>query len=339
MECLAMFEFKNMFNSNAKKTALSVLCSFSLLTGASVTQAHAQRPEKEAPGFSPFSKRIHFYRFFEDYSDVTDQDRQGDWFAKVKSIPVPGFEGARVALGGEFRYRFENMNDGLFGLVPGQDYDLKLQRYLLHADVRWNDRLRSFFQLSAYYAQGEPAVLRSLNESDADIHQTFVDIGSREKFVRIGRQELPIGSGLNTTIREGVNQRRAFDAVLASVDFGSGSNFTWVYGREVVPMAASFEDYSEDGTEFWTAYFSRIANPWPTANVDIYYMGIDRPNAIYNSGRAVNCGTPSAGEFTAKKVLCPMGLKPCINSASSKGRTSGPGVCGHRTAINFLRHL
>jgi hypothetical protein len=95
-----------------------------------------------------------------------------------------------------------------------------------------------------------------------------------------------LGSGKLTDIREGPNQRQSFDALRGMFALYGSASLDVFYARDVEPDRGAFSDSSEDGTEFWGAYGSKLLSPWQGADIDLYYFGIDRPDAIYDAGVA-----------------------------------------------------
>lgn len=236
-------------------------------------------------GESPLAERLQFFRFAEDYSDLTDEQLAKDWFGGIKKIRLAG-EDVYLTLGGDYRYRFESFENAAFGLGPADDFEQHLNRMMVHADLHVSDQFRAFVQMSAFSESGHPLGPGPFDQSDLDIQQAFVDIGSKAATIRIGRQEIVLGSGKLTDIREGPNQRQSFDGVRATLKPYGNASLDLVYARDVLPDRGAFGDRSEDGTRFWGAYGSNIGSPWQSASIDAYYIGIDRPDGLYQAGIA-----------------------------------------------------
>ena len=235
--------------------------------------------------YSAYAERMSFFRFDENYSDVTPQDRAGDWFAALKKIPIAGEENF-LSLGGDYRYRFEHFENAMFGLVPVADYHQHLNRFMLHSDLHLTSAFRAFIQVSAFAEDGRPGGPGPFDESAPDIQQAFVDIGDSNALLRVGRQEIVLGSGKLTDIREGPNQRQAFDAARLMFGFSGGIKFDAFYARDVEPDPGAFSDSSNDAAQFWGVYGSKLARPWEGAALDGYYFGVDRHGGLYEAGVA-----------------------------------------------------
>jgi hypothetical protein len=235
--------------------------------------------------YSPYAERLHFFRFLEDYTDITQEDRAQDWFASIKKVPLDQ-DNSYLTFGGDYRYRYEYFQDALFGLLPGDDFELHLNRFMLHGDIHFGDHFRAFVQLSTFTESGRPFDPAPFDESDPDVQQAFFDIGSNGSYLRLGRQELVLGSGLLSDVREGPNQRQSFDAARLSLAVGAEARLDAFYAKDVLPITGAFEDTSRSGTEFWGVYGSNVAEQWAATGLDVYYFGIDRPAGIYDVGVA-----------------------------------------------------
>lgn len=229
--------------------------------------------------------RLSFFRFAEDYSDLTAADRERDALARIKKIPL-GREDIYLTLGADYRLRYETNSSALFGLVPNADFDQVLNRMMAHADLHVGSAFRGFVQVSGFAEDGRPGGPGPFDLSDPDIQQAFVDIGAKGTQIRIGRHELVLGSGKLTDIREGPNQRQSFDGVRLMLDLAGPGSIDAFAVADVLPSAEAFRDSSEDGTRFWGLYGTKIAEPWAGAGLDLYYFGIDRKDAIYDVGVA-----------------------------------------------------
>ena len=56
--------------------------------------------------------------------------------------------------------------------------------------------------------------------------------------------------------------------------------------RPVVPKPGVFDDYSDPGQAFWGLYSVMPVRPVPGLSADLYYLGLDRRNAAFDSGVA-----------------------------------------------------
>jgi hypothetical protein len=103
--------------------------------------------------------------------------------------------------------------------------------------------------------------------------------------LRVGRQELTYGSSRLISVRESPNVRQSFDGVKAILEMGK----TRVDAFAVKPVQTKpgvFDDGPEPDEKFWGIYG---VTPFPCirgANVDLYYLGLERKDAEFNQGTA-----------------------------------------------------
>src|SRR4051812_37376114 len=227
------------------------------------------------------------FRYDEDYQYLRDPGRRSDLWDPVKYIPLNDAGDWYVSLGGEARVRFERYdNDRWNPAAPDQDGYL-LQRYLLHADLHLGPSLRVFGQLQSSLGDWREGGPRPIDEDRLDVHQLFVDarlpvdLGEHNELtLRVGRQEMMYGSARLITVREYSNIRRAFDALrlLGRVGEWRADAF---FSRPVENDPGVFNDWGIDDVKFWGAYATHPLPFLKGASVDLYYLGLDRPNAPF----------------------------------------------------------
>ena len=233
----------------------------------------------------PLGSHIRFFRWLEDYSALTDEARAANYLGPLKRIRFTDTPYPNLSVGGEYRLRYEHYSNQFYGIVSPASTDSVLQRLLLHSDVRVSESLRGFVQLSLYEESGNDLGPRPLDESEADIQLGFVDYTTRRLTARAGRQELSVGSGKFTGIREGPNQRRAFDAARLTVRGKDEQVMDVFYGREVQPEPGAFDDDTSSAPSFWGVYGTGVFS-LGALHVDSYYLGLSRDNAVFDQGVA-----------------------------------------------------
>ncbi len=245
----------------------------------------AQRPAP-SPDSQPLSARLSFFRWLEDYSTAPEVQLEDNIFTRVKRLPLsdsPTYP--YLSLGGNYRLRYEHASNQVFGLFGPEDSDVILHRFLVHGDLQVAPTLRAFVQLGVYEEMGRPGGPRPADESRVDLQQAFLDIKLAALQLRIGRQELSVGTGLHTDVREGPNQRLAFDAVRATIFLGKPSSVDVFYGQEVGLDQRAFRDSPADGARLWGLYGSKLLPLGESAFVDLYYLGLHREEAVYEQGK------------------------------------------------------
>jgi hypothetical protein len=231
-------------------------------------------------------------RYEEDYLYLRDPARRSDPFDPVKYIPLNGDGDWYLSLGGEARARYEMYNNDRWNPAAPDDDGYLLQRYLLHADLHLGPPVRVFGELQSSLERWREGGPRPIDEDRLDVHQLFVDVqlpldrgGRNELTLRVGRQEMLYGSARLITVRDYANIRRAFDAVrlLSRVGEWRADAF---FSRPVENDPGEFDDWGLDDVKFWGVYATHPLSFLPGANVDLYYLGLDRPDAPFLQGKA-----------------------------------------------------
>ena len=239
--------------------------------------------DESRPPFKPL-------RYDEDYTFLADPAERTEFWDAVKYIPLAGGDAGFLSFGGEARARLEAYENELFSAHPDADNVYFLQRYLLHADYHPTEWLRAFAQLQSSVEDGRSAGPRPTDRDDLDVHQLFVDakvksLGEGELTLRAGRQEMSYGSERLISVREGLNNRRAFDAVRILYQQESVRADAF-FSSPVEVDQGMFDNQHIRDVWFWGAYASVPFPPAPGIKLDFYYLGLRRPNATYAQGAA-----------------------------------------------------
>src|SRR5262245_5202425 len=205
-------------NQSARRT----FCVFVIVTIAGVGMGafgQTARPAKPLPGAAPSPQSpppFQPLRYDEDWSYLGDESRRSEWLDRLKYIPL-NERGWYLSLGGEARIRYEYFSQFNFGAGPQDDTGYLLQRYLLHADAHFGDRIRVFTQLQSAIGSGRNGGPRPTDDDRLDVHQAFLDLKFGDETnsltVRVGRHEMDFGSGRLISAGEGLNVRRGFDGM------------------------------------------------------------------------------------------------------------------------------
>lgn len=93
------------------------------------------------------------------------------------------------------------------------------QRVLIAADAGITDSLR--LRASVVSALMEGGVEDNpIERNDFDLQEAFIELGPEDLFVRVGRQEIRLGSQRLVAVRDGTNVRRNWDGVRGSATMG-----------------------------------------------------------------------------------------------------------------------
>ena len=227
-------------------------------------------------------------RYEEDYRFLADPAQRTEFWDLLKYIPIAEGDAGFLSLGGEARERFDAYQNEFFSTNPDADNAYFLQRYLLHADYHPTDWLRTFGQLQSSLEDGRPAGPRPTDQDDIDLHQLFLDLAARiddqeDLTLRVGRQEMSYGSERLISTREGLNNRRAFDAarVLYKRSTISVDGF---FSSPVEVDPGAFDDQNIRDVWFWGGYATVPIPRKPDLKFDFYYLGLHNPRVAYSQG-------------------------------------------------------
>jgi hypothetical protein len=222
----------------------------------------------------------------ENYSLLLSNDtvRKSSILHKLKAIPINKSKSIYLSFGGEFRPRFEYVENKNWSADEKADESFYSQRIMFHTDLHLGKYIRFFGQLThGLVSLEEPVYVES---DKLDLHQAFAEfripIKSNSLKLRLGRQELLLGSGRLMAFRDGPNSRRSFDMARIMLD-GKGYYTNIFVGREVKIPIGFFDNSSTDAPYTWgmglTADTKKILG-----NTTIYYIGFDAKSVKYNDG-------------------------------------------------------
>jgi len=246
-------------------------------------EAKADLPDKPKPRAKPKYLDLRWDEDF-TYLDSPADSYEADWFDPVKNIHLN--DDWRLSLGGEVRLRFEAETNKAFGATePAQD-TFWLQRYLLHADVKYRGLFRVFVQGAAMFDEERDLALRGIDENRWDLHQLFVDFSPFGKAfpwtIRLGRQEMQYGKERLVSPFEWGNIRRRFDGVKFFGRYESFNLDLW-YVKPVLVQRKQHDRFDED-FDFTGAYFTY--KDIPDHGLDVYVFSVhDRGNPLNPNGR------------------------------------------------------
>ena len=238
------------------------------------------------PSPPPFQK----LRYDESYEYLRDPSRRSDYLDAIKFIPLNTNGDWHLTLGGEIRERYEYYHSNLWGRGPQDPNGYLLQRYMIHADVRFGDYFRVFTQFKSGLEDGRNGGPRPTDRDDFDLHQAFFDVRvpwseTDSLTFRAGRQELAYGSSRLISFREEPNVRRSFDGMKAILKV-NGWQVDAFAVKPVRTKTGVFDDDPDPDQDFWGLYAVSPVSWLPGGNVDLYYLGLDRKNASFDQGTA-----------------------------------------------------
>jgi Alginate export len=267
-------------------------------------QGAAPPPQAAAPPQAPAPPPVRAYRpnlADEDWSFLADRSLRKDRFDPVKYISLFGGR-SYLTFGGEARIRPEGLR-----VRPAPDGtstvdNYVFQRYLFATDWHIGARVRVFGELQSGILNGKLASPRPTDENVADVHQAFVEYHSpkghpRQFTLRLGRQEMTIGSSRLISASQGLNVKRSFDGLVTVLRTGA-----WTVeggaARLVRVGGGAFDDTSTTEQQFWGAALARRGLFFKGGAGGIYYLGVDRALSRYAQGFGPETRHTIGGKFT-----------------------------------------
>lgn len=222
-------------------------------------------------------------RYNEDYSYLK-ADTARNLYSKLKYYSLDSLHRFTNSIGAEIKTQVLNFTDEDW--QDNGNHTEFYQRYLLHTDFRYKDKIRLFVQLSSTHANGRIGSNRSVDENKLAFSQLFVDynikINKSLLQIRVGRQEMPFGIQRLYSVREGLNNRLSFDAAKVFIKT-KPYQINFFYGNTVLLNPDFFDDKTNYDQKIWGNYWSFNTIPI-FQNLDIYYLGNYYRTKLYNSG-------------------------------------------------------
>lgn len=206
----------------------------------------------------PKPRRPAYPHFLDKYPYLAESNRYGGLLDPLRRIRLG--DSSWLQLGGELRYRFDNVNEPAFGLKGVHNDDYLQQRLQVHADLHlFDDALRAFVQFENTDSWSKE-VFSPYDQSGNEIHQAFVDVrlpspGDGTLIARVGRQEMTYGNQTMIATRAIPNVRQTFDGALLQYSNAAGYKVDVFAVRPVANVRlGSFNDSSKDAGDFYGIY-------------------------------------------------------------------------------------
>jgi len=225
-------------------------------------------------------------RYDEDYSVLKD-DSLANYYTQTKYIPLNKNGNTFLSFGGDVRQQYFYIKNEDWGAAPEDKDGYIFSRLLAHADFHAGKYFRSYVELQSSLANGKEYPNSPIDENQLDLHQAFVDValpfGKQEQLVlRAGRQEFMYGTQRLVSVKEGANNRLAFDAVKLMYQ-GSRFKVDAFVSHPVRPRQGIFDDGFNKHSKFWGGY--AVVNKVPVLqNVDLYYLGLWKSKSVFDDG-------------------------------------------------------
>lgn len=202
-----------------------------------------------------------------------------DWGASCNKIAPKCWrigEAATLTFGADARVRAQDYRPVDFGVGSGVGNDgYTLFRGLAHGDLRVGKHVQMFVQFGAYDEAGRRGGPVSSDQSNLDLQQGFPAWNGDMFSLRVGRQEMTLGTSRLIAVREGPNIRLAFDGVRASWKQGSHRIDAFAF-RPVLNRPGAFDDNANKSQALYGLYATLAPEGMAPLKIDLYWLGYER---------------------------------------------------------------
>lgn len=274
-----------------------------MAAATSILAAHATAQPQPAAAKQPvIQRRYQTNMAEEDWSFLKDPVHRIDFWDPLKYIQLPRPDWY-LSLGGEIRLSPQGVRIRGDEQIPSTIDNYWLQRYLFSIGLQMGTRFRLFTELQSGIIKGRINSPRPNDQDLLEFHQLFFEYRSpkerpRQLLLRLGRQELNIGSGRLIAPSQGLNVKRSFDGLMSSLTSGKWSVEGGV-ARLVKLKPGIFDDPPDSEQDFWGVNLVRRL-PSINSQANFYYLGISRKSSIYAQGIGPEERQTVGGRFTGR---------------------------------------
>lgn len=276
----------------------------------------------------------------EDYRYLRNRGCVNDHWDRLKYMQLGSDADTFITLGGEIREWYEGYRNASWGYGPQDANGYLLQRVSIYSDIHTEPRLRFFTQLTSDIEAGRNGGPRPvIDESKLFFEEAFADITlskhpSNKLVLRLGRQEFELGDGRLVDVREGPNVRQTFDG--ASLKWKPSS---WdIDGFALKPVlngTGVFDAPPNHGSTFWGVYAVHPNPKIKGGNIDLYYLGLARKDAVFDIGSADELRHTVGGRLSGRRGGWSYDSEAAFQWGSFGARNIRAWGTGHDTSYTF----
>jgi len=204
----------------------------------------------------------------------------------ILAAPLVAAE-SNFSVGGEIREKWEVYRNPGFGSEPPDSDGYALTRLLVHFDTHL-PVARVFAELGSMTEVGRNGGARPTDRDNADLTQAFVEFpgeaGVESYGLRMGRQEIVLGSSRLVGARDGPNVRLSFEAVRGWVHTADWQIDAFV-ARPVATRQGVFDDRADVQRRLAGIYAVSPKGFMRYGSADFYFFDFRNSNARYERGR------------------------------------------------------
>ena len=268
----------------------------------------------------------------EDFSYLRDPAKSNDLFDPLKFVRLDRQGRVCITFSGEERFRYEHYTKNSLTFADPKHQNILYFRHLYGADVHLGENVRAFASLNSGqvggHNYGTPA---SVNRNDLVIQQAFGEVmgsvGGAQAGLRVGRQEVWLGSGLLFSNRESTNIHQALDGLRGYFDTHSLRVDAFAFDN-VIHRYGVLQDSTSAHQNFWGVYATQVL---PVTNVfgaqarlflDPTYIGTYNRTSTFRAFAAKRNGTRLVGACGARSTR-----STSIGSGSTSSGARAPQTC------------
>lgn len=222
-------------------------------------------------------------RWQEDWSALADPALRTQWGDALKYLSLSADDPKTyLSFGMNVRERVEMLDAASFGSGASQNNTYLLQRFQLHADLRFASYWQAFVQLEDARTMNKQ-MIGGADRNPWDLRLAFVayvrTFASGTFKARVGRQDFAFDLQRFVSLRDGPNVRQSFDAVWTDWETGQW-RFIGLLSQPVqYHDEQPFDDTSNRHFRFHTLRVERLL--WGKDELSAYYALYSRDNARY----------------------------------------------------------
>jgi hypothetical protein len=260
----------------------------------SVGHVLAQTPDPQPPGHvsDPARPPLNPFPAEQDWSFLSHPALYPDFFDPAKYIRLGAGPQRYISLGLEYRTEYEYYDNWMLGAGPQDHNGYVMSRVMPHFDLHAGSDFRLFSEFQFDYVAVRVGGPRpGVDQAPGDVHQTFLEIGphfSHEhgSSLRLGRQEVVLGSGRLFDNNEGPNVKLSFDGVRWITQTSHLRLDVFALKPVEDNSTGFFEDHPNAQQTTWGSYLTVPAPLLSRGMADLYYVGLATKDASYNRGSA-----------------------------------------------------
>ncbi|MEM9681185.1 MAG: porin, partial [Bacteroidota bacterium] len=231
-------------------------------------------------GLSQEEDRLDFSLLRQDDNIVIEQP--DSFYEKLKAIKLGN--NSSLSFGGSYRFQTEAFINEQFDKNQDQTDYWFLNRFMLHAHLKVNDKVEIFSELNSSLINSKDNLV-PVDRDELSFNQFFFKYRFSDHWeLLLGRQNMRLGSGRLVDVREGPNVRLSFD--MAQLQFkDENTEVTTFHAIPVRQQEGIFDNDALEGNEALSALYW-TQNWTENTNTDIYLLYKTEESKTWNSGMA-----------------------------------------------------